>query len=173
MTEQKIKEYLSRHFIGLVASRRGFKTNPILPDNGTDLVVSRAIVQQRPQGRRIVDDPNVLHLQLKCTCLKSTVADGDGFKYDLDVVAYNDLVEKWSARHYNKSLLILMVLPDEVDNWLEVGPEELIMRRAAYWYEPEPNATICHNAESYRIRVPYANAVDLNLFEAKFAEYYA
>src|SRR5436190_299711 len=102
MTEQQIKEHLSRHYVGLVASRAGFKTNAIHPDNGTDLLVNRAIVQARPQGNRIVDDPNVLHLQLKCTCAANIVADGDGFKYDLDVIAYNDLVDKWNSDHYNR-----------------------------------------------------------------------
>ena len=91
MTDEQIKECISRHFVGLVASRAGYKTNPIIPDNGTDLIVSRVVAQKRPQGVRIVDDQNVLHLQLKCTCQKSTTHDDDGFRYDLDVVAYNDL----------------------------------------------------------------------------------
>jgi hypothetical protein len=173
MTEQQIKEFLSRHFVGLVASRRGFKTTAPQPDNGTDLHLTRVIVQERPQGTRIMDDPNVIHLQLKCTCDASIEPDGDGFKYDLSVVAFNDLVDKWNAGHYNRSMLILMVLPDDPSTWLNVGIDELVMRRAAYWYTPAPGTPMSANASTQRIRIPYANAVSLDLFTEKFVEYYS
>lgn len=173
MTEQQTKEYLSRHFIGLVASRRGFKTTPIQPDNGTDLLVNRAIWQERPNGvHRLVDAPEVLHVQLKCTCRVSTIDDGDGFKYDLEVTAYNDLVDRWQGGSYNKSLLVLMVLPDDPSEWLTIGDEELVVRRAAYWYEPPPDATLSENKATVRVRIPYTNLVTLELFDDKFVEYY-
>jgi len=173
MTEQQIKEFLSRHFVGLVASRRGFKTTAPQPDNGTDLHITKAVKMLRPQGTRIVDDPNVLHLQLKCTTDRSVYADGDGFKFDLEVNAFNDLVEKWNADHYVKSVLVLMVLPDDHSQWLSVSIDELVMRRAAFWYTPAPGTALSTNAETQRIRIPYANAVTLDFIPEKFAEYYA
>ena len=110
---------------------------------------------------------------MKCTCAVSTYPDGDAFKYDLEVTAYNDLVTCWSTNSYVKQLLILLVLPDDKDDWLRVGPEQLIARRAAYWYHPDPSEVMSENVSSVRIRIPLANVVSLSLFQDKFAEYYA
>jgi hypothetical protein len=172
MTEEQIKEALSRQFVGTVASREGFKAVSPNPDNGVDLQVSRAVYQQRPQGRRLVDDTSVLCLQLKSTCEKQTRRDGDGFKYDLDVTAYNDLVENWQAESYNKLLLVLLVLPDDPAEWMALDNDGLTLRRAAYWYAPEPGAIISTNASTQVIRIPDANILVPDFFSQKFGEYY-
>jgi len=78
MTPEQVKEHLSRHFIGLVASRRGFKSDVIETDHGTDLSITRATFRNCPQGPRLIDIGTALHVQLKCTCTASTSDDGDG-----------------------------------------------------------------------------------------------
>jgi hypothetical protein len=173
MTEQQVKEYLSRHFLGLVASRCGFKTSSPQPDNGTDLHVTKAVRVMRPQGARVVDDPNVLHLQLKCTTESQTIPDGDGFKFDLEVNAYNDLVEKWNDNHYVRSMLVVMVLPDDHAHWLTISADEIVMRRAAYWFAPASGTPLSTNSSTHRVRISHANAVTLDFIPSKFAEYYA
>lgn len=172
MTPEQIKEHLSRHFIGLVASRRGFKSDVIETDHGADLSITRATFRDRPQGPRLTDTGTALHVQLKCTCAVSTSHDGDAFKYKLNVVTYNDLVERRQAGRMIKLMLILLVLPDDESTWLQVTPDELVMRRAAYWYYPDLTEQICTNDSSKTIRIPYANAVGMNLFPEKFLEFY-
>lgn len=170
MTPEQVKEHLSRHFIGLVASRRGFKSDLIDTDHGTDLSVTRATFRDRPQGPRLTDTGTSLHIQLKCTCAASTRDDGDAFKYDLSVVTYNDLIERRGG--LIKLILILLVLPDDEATWLQITPDEMVMRRAAYWYYPDSTEQISANQSSKTIRIPYANAVGLNLFQDKFLEFY-
>lgn len=88
-------------------------------------------------------------------------------------MAYNDLVEFWNSGAYVKRLLILVVLPDNRDDWLRIAPTELIARHGAYWYRPAPGAAVTENAASVRIRIPDANLVTMTFLQERWAEYYA
>ena len=64
--------------------------------------------------------------------LKSTTAyfERDGrIVYDLDVHNYNVLVTDDSAPR----ILILFVMPSDREDWLSQTPEQLCLRRCAYW----------------------------------------
>lgn len=171
MTEEQIKEQLSRHFVELVANREGFKCSKPDPDHGDDLLIHRATPEIINGKRLFIPSGETLQVQLKCTCERQIVRADDGIKYDLDADAYNRLVfrrqQEGSPVPY---VLVLLVLPDDEGEWLQVGADQLILRRDAYWYYPERGLDFTQNTSSKRISVPTTNAVKIdfcsNLFRA-------
>jgi hypothetical protein len=175
MTEEDIKEELSRNFVQLVASRRGFIHKIGNKDYGTDLQVCevQSVQVAGGVGRRYYETGKALDLQLKCTCDVSATRRRDGVHYALHVKNYNDLVRRWATEPSTPLYLLLMVLPNNPDEWMEISPTELILRRYVYWFRPPLGAAESQNANSVTITIPIANVVDLDFFPSRIAEHWA
>lgn len=172
MTEEQIKEHLSRRYVELLANRHGFACNKPDPDNGVDLVVSRVTPYEHRGRRRLLDDGKRIDIQLKATCTSNTMPTEIGFKYDLEAKTYNDLVIRNVPGAIVPFVLILVVLPDNPSEWLQVTADELTLRRSAYWYLPEAGAALTDNLESKRVEIPHDNLLDYHFFVTKYDEYY-
>jgi len=174
MTEEQIKERLSRHFVELIASRAGFKAGkPPDPDSGVDIEVTRAVPREEPNGRvRFLDTGEYIQLQLKCTCERQVRWHNDRLAYDLAVKTYNDLVTRQRSGAIVPLVLVLFVLPDEPEAWLTISSEEITLRRAAYWYRPPASAQPSANENTVAIHIDLAQTVNLTFVPSLFAEVY-
>jgi hypothetical protein len=73
--------------------------------------------------------------------------------YDLDVKAYDDL----RAGDDNcPRLLVVLVMPEEEADWLAQSPQELALRRCAYWLSLE-GVGPSEATRSVRIHIPRGN----------------
>lgn len=97
-----------------------------------------------------------LEFQLKA----STTADvqDDAVIYDLSAAAHNRLCARQSSA---PSILILVVMPQRLDDWLLESEEDLLLRRAAYWLSLEGREPTA-NANSKRIRIPRDNQLTVD-----------
>lgn len=173
MTEEQIKEALSRGFVRLVANRSGFKCKFDEVDHGTDITLSEVVARVRPDGRRrLTETGRYVDLQIKCTCEASVIRGPESLKFDLEAKTYNDLVERLADQGASPMALVLFVLPDDGVDWLSVGDDELILRRGAFWWRPAPGTAATPNNSSKRIEVPYTNRAGLELASALYAECY-
>jgi len=160
MTEEQIKEQLSRHFVELLANRSGLKCYVSQPDHGCDLTIHGATPVSLPQGRQYVETGKLLQIQLKSACERVVERSHDVLRYDLSVRNYNALVHR--RRQQNVAtpyILVLFVLPDADIDWLTLSPDSLLLRKAAYWWYPERDAEISENARTQRIEIPTNNAL--------------
>lgn len=173
MTEEQIKEQLSRHFVELVASRSGFKCASVNPDHGCDLHITRALYVEINGTRRLLDTGEILHVQLKSTCESSVVETADAIKYDLEAKTFNDLVHRRNQATVRPLILVLLVLPDDQNEWLRIEPGELLLRRTAYWYYPEAGLDYTENTSKVRITIPRTNVMTLDFVREKFAEHFS
>ncbi|WP_052732673.1 DUF4365 domain-containing protein [Hymenobacter terrenus] len=171
MTEEQIKEQLSRNYLDLLASRGGYKSLVASLDHGVDVTISKVKVHDRGGKRRLLDSGQFIDVQLKCTCEASIVAGPTNIKYDLEVKSYNDLIDRRGSSA--PLILIVMVLPDNRDLWLSIREHEIALAKCAYWYVPEQTAEYTTNTESIRITIPKANSLSLQFLDTKFSEYYA
>ncbi len=81
--------------------------------------------------------------------------EGNEIKYDLEVNAFNDLVERASLPRAVPCFLILYCLPPDITNWFNHEEEKSILQRCAYYAKLEGNLTA--NRETKRIRIPRTN----------------
>jgi hypothetical protein len=173
MTEEQIKEQLSRSFVRLVANRAGYKCKIDENDHGTDVTVAEVGSRPKPGGGyRLTETGRYVDLQLKCCCDASTIPMQGGFKFDLEAKTYNDLVARLADLEAAPLVLIVLVLPDDNRSWLSVTSDEMILRRTAYWWRPSHDARPSDNEYSVRIEIPNTNAVDLAFVPQLYAEHY-
>ena len=144
MPENLIKEQLSLACIQAVTARAGYDLDIKRVDyRGIDGVIENPILS----GVNRVD------FQLK----SSTVYEfrEDGIAYDLRVEDYNRLTQDRDIPR----VLILFVMPEDDSEWLVQNPDELCLRKCAYWVSlMGEDASI--NTSHKRVYLPRANVLD-------------
>lgn len=168
MTEEQIKEQLSRHYLHTLASRHGFQCSKPELDNGVDAQLAKVAVAQRPHGARLFPTGEYVDVQLKSTTEAGIIVEPDGIAYDLEAKNYNDLIERRDAGT-TPLLLVLVVLPDDATAWVTLSPEALSIHKYAYWYEPAPADVATSNSATKRIRIPNTQRLAFDFVPATFA----
>ena len=146
MPDNLIKEELSLAYVQAVTARSGHDLTVRRVDyRGIDGTVENPLLR----GVNRVD------FQLKSTTVYN-IRDTD-IMYDLRVDNYNLLV---SERDIPR-VFILFIMPRDETQWLVQSPDELCLRRCAYWRSlmgEDPS----NNRSTVRIPVPQANVFDQN-----------
>lgn len=169
MTEDQIKEAISKGFVRTLAESNGFKVNEPSQDHGVDLMIKHVAKRVLPSGScRFVDSQFSLDLQLKSTT-ESGVIDGvDDIRYDLEVKNYNDLVFRRSDPL--PLYLVLVVLRYDPPTCITINDRELSLLGRAYWYIPDAAATATENQSTIRITIPKNNLLSLSFVRDRFEE---
>lgn len=143
LSENDIKEELNYAYIHAVAAYAGFSCDR--PSNDLDSVDVTIRAKGRLDESSIFLSPT-LDLQLKAS--SGLDLSGEVFPFDLPMKNYNEL--RQSSR--SPRLLVVMALPVEKEEWLQITAEQLIARRCCYWHSliDEPEVS---NTTSRRIRI--------------------
>jgi len=150
MTEEHIKEAISLRYLELLAAYNGYKSSASYPDYGTDLEVKEISFRVENDKRRFLETGRELKFQLKATTERSIIIEGNSIKYDLDSSTYNDLITRKNTK--SPLILVVFVLPENKDEWLNLSDKELIVKKCAYWFIPEENNST-ENISSIRINI--------------------
>jgi hypothetical protein len=138
------KERLSIAYLSMVAAQAGAACH----DNGTREYGTDAIIMQvreLPTGK-FAETGYLFRCQLKAT--SAFRFSGDFVIYEMEVGAYNKIV----SQRGTPCLLILFCLPEEIDDWLNLDEQRLIVKRCCYWAQlsgPESK-----NARTVTIKIP-------------------
>jgi hypothetical protein len=139
------QESLSRAYVEAVAAGAGYTTSrPSINRDSVDLTIE-ARGNMRPK----------LDIQLKATI--NLPYEDDGFRFPLLVKNYNDLREPTQTPR----ILVVLEMPRNPSDWIEVTAEELMLRRAAYWVSLR-NAPERENRTSVTITLPRSNRFDID-----------
>lgn len=87
--------------------------------------------------------------------MKTTVTDsgvGTSIRYALKKKNYDDL----TLTVHVPRILVLVTLPDDVEEWLKLTPDQLVLRRSAYWLSLARRPA-SDNTTSVTIDVPREN----------------
>jgi len=164
MTIEQVKEQLSNRFIGILAVNRGFVIDKPELDLGVDYQLKKIYQYLHPSGKtRYSYDSRYIDIQLKATTENSIVDEPTLIKYDLEVKAYNDLIERQN-NGTAPLILILFVLPHNQASWVDIDLMEIKLRKHAYWYQPPAGSTMTTNEHRIRIEISKANLLGLNCF---------
>lgn len=156
LTENHIKEGLSRAYILAVAHRAGFNCTLREFDYGID----GTFRDVQRVGKRRVESGFSIDFQAKAS--ERCDVEGDYVAYDLEAQSQRDLVDEGVGC---PRILIVLALPEERSRWLEVSDDALLLRRCAWWVslrgaEPTPNA------QTTRIRIPRGQVFDVGALES-------
>jgi hypothetical protein len=118
------QEALSRAYVRAVAARAGVICGGTENDLGFDLFLRSVEIH----GQQFWDGGPQLDVQLKSTTragVRETVV-----AYDLEVRAYDILRQENAIR---PRILVVLVLPEDENEWASQTEEALILHRCAYW----------------------------------------
>lgn len=158
ITEEHIKEGLSRAYIMAVAHNAGF--NCALREfdygiDGTFIEVADMI------GGGKVESGFKLDFQAKAS-IRATRANGT-IAYPLEADAFNRLVAQQGG---TSRILILLEMPTNPNEWLTLTDEQLVLKRCAWWHSlagQQPTANTAtktiHIPATQRFDVPALNAL--------------
>ena len=143
LTIQEIEEALSRIYVQALAARAGYVTADYsLDKHGIDILIQAG-----------GDMLPAIGLQLKATVNLGNSTNGV-FHYPLKSRNYNLLCNSTQTPR----LLIVVDLPKDQTQWLTVSPDELILRRRAFWLNLRGHDETT-NVSSVTVHIP-----DRNLF---------
>ena len=147
------KEEFSRAFVLAIAAKAGCSNSkPSVDCDSVDLTLSMDGIQGALLQSAGLD------IQLKCT---SQDLENDGvFKFPLPIKNYNDL----RAKVMTPRILVVVQVPEEIEDWLLQDSDKLCLFKCAYWYSlaglPDTN-----NTSSVTVHIPTTQ-----VFTAKFLE---
>ena len=152
ITEEHIKEGLSRAYIMAVAHRAGFNCALREFDYGID---GTFIEVADMAGGGKVESGFKLDFQAKAS-IRATRANGT-IRYPLEADAFNRLVAQQGG---TPRILILLEMPPAPNEWLALTDEQLVLKRCAWWHslaDQPPTA----NTDSKTIHIPATQRFDV------------
>ncbi len=140
------KEGLSLVYAKALAARAGFVTStPETDRDSVDLHI-QAGGPQRP----------ALALQLKATGGLGPPQAGER-RFRLSLKNYDDL----RVATQTPRLLVVLELPENEEEWMTVTPEELVLRRRAYWLSLQQGYEEVVGQQTVTVRIPERNVFDI------------
>ena len=164
-------EELYKSYLEAIANRAGY-FNCVSRDFGTDLTIRKANLC--PNRKRYLTSGKAIDIQIKAVSEKY-IFDYDNqlkdfIKYDLEVKNYNDLVDRVKENgSYIPLILAVFIMPSDKDNWITLRPEELILKKCAFWYKIPFDTDHSTNSEKVRIEIPKKNRITMDFYNQQFS----
>lgn len=152
MTLNDQKEHFSYAYARAISATAAVGvTKPELDDDSIDLVLL-----QKATGS-VFRSPQ-LDLQVKCSEVSALSVSKTHIHYPLKLKNYEELR---AADVLVPRILLVVLVPDDLTDWLYWTGEELALRRAGYWLSlrgmPPTN-----NSTNVTVRIPLANEFSVN-----------
>lgn len=171
MNETVIMEELSKRYLETIANNSGFY-NSTSRDFGTDLTIRKANLY--PNRSRYLTSGKAIDIQIKAVSEKYARHFNDDsksfIKYDLEVKNYNDLIDRAMENGaFIPLILVIFILPDKKEEWVELQPEKLILQKCAFWYKIPDNTYHSNNTSTVTIEIPKSNRISLDFYNEQFS----
>jgi hypothetical protein len=101
-----------------------------------------------------------LYVQLKCT--SRAILDENYLKYPLKVKNHEELRD---PQQYPPLILVAVVVPDHINDWLYQSEEELCLKRYGYWISLAEEAST-ENQETVTVSIPRENRFTVNALKS-------
>lgn len=162
-------EDLARNYIETLANNQGY-FNLSGKDFGTDLHITKYNIHDRGGYKRRLTSPRQVHIQLKSVLEHNVRLTNSTLNFDLETKNYDDLIDRKEELGFSIPLiLVVFVLPSDESKWIEVTPENLTIRKSAFWYYPEEELkSYSKNANTQVVKIPRSNLIDSDFFPMIF-----
>lgn len=158
MDIEKIKEDLSICYLKMISAVNGIALEEIRHDeDSTDVIIKKVV-----KVGGTVPFNSSLNVQLKATSSASQYTlNEDSVSYKLKVKNYNDLC----MRSANPSMLALLVLPEDQNEWVNWTQEEVFLKGKMFWLSLQGKAP-SGNSATVTVRIPFDNVLSTSSIES-------
>lgn len=157
MDIEKIKEDLSICYLKTIAAVRRIAVERIEHDeDSVDVVIKKVLNIDKN-----VSFNSQISVQLKATSSKSQYGIGkQEISYKLKVKNYNDLCMPATM----PSMLALLILPEEMEEWTKWTPDELMIKGKMFWLSLQ-NQKVSDNKDNVTVKIPKENILNADTIE--------
>ena len=157
MDIEKIKEDLSICYLKTIAAVRGITVERIEHnEDSVDVVIKKVLNIDKN-----VSFNSQISVQLKATSSKSQYGIGkQEISYKLKVKNYNDLCMPATM----PSMLALLILPEEMEEWTKWTPDELMIKGKMFWLSLQ-NQKVSDNKDNVTVKIPKENILNADTIE--------
>ena len=143
------QEEFSRAYVYALSAPLGFNMGDFRVDDDSVDVIFKAKygIQSKIRCPQIV-------FQLKCT--KNTFNKDGHLHFPLKIKNYNDLRGNIQVCPI---YLVVLCVPDNEGEWVEVNPEEMLLRYSAYWFSLR-DAPAVKNQKNVTVKIPKRQKLD-------------
>jgi hypothetical protein len=159
LTKTHRQEALSRAYIQAVAARCGMSCSLRDFDYGIDVTVHEI----KSRGDYYAESGISLDVQAKSASQANLSVEA--VVYDLKVKNYEDLRDPDNPK---PRILVLLVLPENEEEWTTLTEEQLVLRRCAYWLSLQSHPPT-KNKDKVRISVPRKNVFSAEALQSMVA----
>lgn len=157
MDIEKIKEDLSICYLKTIAAVKGIAVERIEHDeDSVDVIIKKVLNMDNNMQFN-----SQVSVQLKSTSSYSQYSiNKDEISYKLKVKNYNDLCMPASM----PSILALLILPEEEEEWTKWTPDELIIKGKMFWLSLQ-DKDVSDNKDNVTVKIPKANVLNASTIE--------
>ena len=157
MDIEKIKEDLSICYLKTIAAVRRIAVERIEHDeDSVDVVIKKVLNIDKN-----VSFNSQISVQLKATSSNSQYGIGkQEISYKLKVKNYNDLCMPATM----PSMLALLILPEEMEEWTKWTPDELMIKGKMFWLSLQ-NQEVSDNKDNVTVKIPKENILNADTIE--------
>lgn len=138
------KERFSLSYIQAVATRAGY------------VVEETRVDRDSVDGALLADFGRRPRIEFQAKATSRDVVRGNNIHFPLSLKNYNDL----RLDAINPRILIVLLMPQQVQEWVNQTDEELCLRHCAYWLSLEGRPET-RNISNITVQVPLANRFDI------------
>lgn len=144
------KEQFSLAYVHAVASVAGYNLGQFhVDDDSVDVTL---------KTKGVVGSVRRPHLNLQLKCTQHLTGDADHWSFNLKRKNYDDL--RYTDLHV-PNVLVVMLVPDELCDWLVNGDEGMTLHRRAYWLSLKGRGALPPGQQSVTVHVPRRNVFDV------------
>lgn len=169
ITEEHIKESISRKFVELLAANSGFNTSCHTFDYGMDLSLTEVGVRNSENSTRFFNTGKQIDIQIKATTQASITQKDTYLIFELPAKNYNDLVDRSKSK--TPLLLVVFILPEDRTEWVNVSEDCLTIKKCAYWFLPSADDQLTENKSTKSICISTNNVFTNDTISQLFEEY--
>ena len=147
LTQEHSKEGLSRAYVLAIAAKAGAAVS--INDRCHDYGVDGSFHHVTSINGRRFESGATVDFQLKATSLD--IVREDFISFPMDARTTNCWAERHNRPHSNPLILIVLCLPSQPEEWLQLSENELVLRKCCYW---STISTFTSNLRTCMIEIP-------------------
>ncbi len=163
ITQQHTEEDLSKAYVLAVGAKAGLI---VRFTDGHDYTVDGSLHEVSILNGKRHESGFSFEFQLKAS--KNCIVKESSIAYDFDADTYNYLCERAKTKHTTPIILLLLVLPENEEEWLSISTDQLILKKACYWMKIDGKFT--ENSETKRISIPQEHLFDVSAVQTLISQ---
>lgn len=161
LREKRFQSKLSEMYLEIVIHQAGCNKTSPKPEEDVGIDYHLRLPTQKDRiGRPVLD------IQLKSVREHKLRGKGDQIVYDCPAQNYNDLI---STDDTIPRILVLVIMPTDLDTWVSITEEELAMKLKAYYLSLRGEKE-SKNSDSQKVDIPKKNIFNVDTLKQIIAK---